>query len=378
VLRIGTISGGRGAFKLRSTAPGGCYEAIVRTGQRHVTHLWFEAPDTGLRDLGEIKIPELPYYDWTPMPPPDVHDTIASCRPKQFSAETTWPSVHAKVVGQLLRGTTPLSKVPVDLGCSNLLSTRTETDSAGRFRFYYPIAFPDDQRLADRRQAECRMWIANPTLDEPLPLTLRFGPHNTPAPEHQVRWAIPEPDLTPRRVIRQSNGERAPLRINSTVSFSPGVLTAPVTAALELMPVPRTVELYEEGACSANSRNSPAWNWQKCQYGLGPRREIATRELWPIALRVSTGQQQATTGSDIIFAVPAEYATRTAAGDVLEAYARLPLRYGGPPNAFVPLKASFWSTLRVMTFTLIGFHFDDERTPEHAYEAVVVLAVRRR
>lgn len=209
-------------------------------------------------------------------------------------------------------------------------------------------------------------------------MTLTFGPHDSVGPEHQVRWAIPEPNLRPRRVTRQSDGGRVPLRLGSTVSFSPGVLSAPATITLELIPTPRRVELYEEGACSFSPGQSRAWNWQECRYGLGPPSAVGQRELWPIAVRVSTGRQMATTGSDLILAVPAEYAARAVAGDQLEAFARLPLRYGKPGDAFIPLKVSFWRSLRIMTFSLIDLHFDDQRTPDHTYEAVIVLALRPR
>jgi hypothetical protein len=93
---------------------------------------------------------------------------------------------------------------------------------------------------------------------------------------------------------------------------------------------------------------------------------------------VSTGQHQPTTGSDIILALPAEYAARAAAGEQIEAFARLPTRYRAPSAAFVPLQVSYWPSLRILNLSLIDFHFDDETTPEHAYEAVVVLALRRR
>ena len=376
VLRTGTISGGRGTFKLRSTAPGGCYEAIVRTGRSHFTHLWFSAPDSGLKDLGEIEIAQLPHVSFPIDPPPPVHDTIATCQPKQFSAATTWPAVHAVLLGQLLRGSHPLAEVPVDLACGNLLSVRSQTDSAGRFRFYYPISFPDDQMLADNREAECRIWIATVTLDQPRHVVLSFGPHHTAAPQHQVNWAIPEPDLRPRRVIGRPADRNAALRLEATASFSPGVLDGPATAALELIERPHRVALYEGGSCSFPNPATRAWNWQKCEYQMGRRSEIRGRELLPIALRVSTGQQQATTGSDIMLALPAVYAARAAAGDQFEAFARLPARYGGSLDAFVPVGVGYWPSLRIVTLSLIDFHFDDERTPEHAYEAIIVFALR--
>jgi hypothetical protein len=310
-------------------------------------------------------------------PPPAVHDTIGTCQPKQFSDETTWPSVHAVLLGQLLRGSRALANVPVDLACGNLRSTRSHTDSAGGFRFYYPISFPDDQVLADNREANCQVWIANVTLDEPRHVVLRFGPHQTGAPEHQVVWAIPEPDLRPRRVIGRPADRKAPLRLDATASFSPGVLDGPATVALELIERPQRVGLYEAGTCSFPSPATRAWNWQKCEYRRGRRSEIRTRELLPVALRVSTGQQQATTGSDIILAVPAAYAARAAAGERFEAFARLPTRYSGPLDAFVPVNVSYWPSLQILTLSVIDFHFDDQRTPEHAYEAVIVLALRR-
>jgi hypothetical protein len=161
------------------------------------------------------------------------------------------------------------------------------------------------------------------------------------------------------------------------VGFAPGVLSAAATVALELIERPKRVELYEAGACSFPSPASRAWNWQKCEYQMGQRSGIRTRELWPVALRVSTGQQLATTGSGIILVVPAVYAARVAAGERLEAFARLPARYDGPLDAFVPLDVSYSSSLQILTLSLIDFHFDDERTPEHAYEAVIVLALRR-
>ncbi len=377
VLRIGTIAGDRGTFKLRSTAPGGCYEAIVRTGHRHVTHLWFSAPESGLKELGEIEIAGLP-GDWEPpLDLPAVHDTIRGCRPDRFSDETSWPSVHATLTGKLLRGARPLAKVPIDLGCGNIRSIRTHTDSLGNFGFYYPLSFPDDQSLADGWEADCKLWIATVTLDEPQRLTLTFGRHDARAPEHRIVWKLPEPDFTPRRLIEQPRGREAPLRLPGTASFSPGVLTTAVTAGLQLMNRPRNVELYEAGACSFPTPVSRAWNWQKCEYRPGRRIETRTRDVLPAAIRLTTGRQQATTGSDVILAVPAAYAARVAKGERVEAVARLPARYKGPPDAFVPVSVSYSPSLQTLSWSLIDFHFDDERTLDRAYEAMIVMVLHR-
>jgi hypothetical protein len=375
VLRVGTIAGGRGTFKLRSTAPGGCYEAIVRTQRRHLTHLWFSAPESGYKDLGDIEIAELP-RDWDlPLDAPAVHDTIRGCQPERFSDEITWPSVHATLVGQLLRGRRPLAKVPIDLGCGVMPSIRTHTDSGGKFRFSYPLSFPDDQSLADGGEADCHLSVATITLDEPRRLTLTFGPHSARAPEHQILWRLPEPDLRPRRIIEQARGRDAPLRMNGTVSFSPGVLTAAATVGLQLMDRPKRVELFEAGACSFPTGASRGWNWQRCAYRMGRPIDMGGRELLPVALRVTTGQQQATTGSHMILAVPAAYAARVAAGERFEAFARLPARYKGPLNAFTTVSVSYSPSLQTLSWSLSDFHFDDDRTRDHAYEAMIVLVL---
>ena len=379
VLRIGTISGGQGTFKLRSTAPGGCYEALVRTAPHHVTHIWFLAPDSGLRELGELEIPAVP-REWDPPPnTPAVHDTIRGCQPEKFSDEITWPAVHTVLTGRLVRGSRPLADVPIDLGCGSMLSIRTSTDSDGRFRFYYPVSFPEDQSLGEGGLAACRLWIATVTLDEPRDLTLRFGPHDKRAPEQQVHWALPAPDFRPRRLIGRPGGREAPLRVPGTASFSPGVLDAPSTLGLQLLNRPGNAKLYEAGACSTQgqSRASRAWNWQKCGYAAGRRLELPSGDLLPVALRVTTGRQVATTGSDFILAVPAAYAARAAAGERFEAFARLPARYNGPPDAFIRIGVSYSPSLQLLTWTLTDFHFDDERTADHVYEAVIVLALRQ-
>jgi hypothetical protein len=377
VLRIGTISGMHGTFKLRATAPGGCYEAIVRTAYRHLTHLWFSAPDSGFRDLGDIEIAPLPNVEGPfDSPQPVVHDTIGSCRPARLNdTTTTWPSVHAILQGQLLRGARSLPNVPLDLACTGGGgSSRTRTDSAGRFRFYYAMSFPDDQSLADGREAACRLSIATSTLDEPRPVVLTFGPDDATAPEQQTIWTLPEPDLRPRRVIGLSP-DRSPLRLDATASFSPGVFTAPQTVALELVERPARIELYDAGMfyCPPSSRS---WNWQKCDYRMGRRAELRGLELLPATVRVTTGQKQATTGSDLIIAVPTEYAIRAAAGARFEAFARLPARYRGAPDAFVRLSVGYLSSLQILNLSLVDADFDDERTTDHAYEAIIVLGLR--
>lgn len=52
-LKIGTLAGEHGTFRLKTTAPAGCYEMVLRARGFRKTYYRFELPDSSL-DLGAI------------------------------------------------------------------------------------------------------------------------------------------------------------------------------------------------------------------------------------------------------------------------------------------------------------------------------------
>ncbi len=357
VLRIGTIAGDRGAFTLRGVATAGCYEAIIRTQQRHVTHLRFLAPDSGTASVGDVQIASLPYVETFGAPLPEQHDTVGLCRPTRVSDDLSWPAAHATVSGRLLRGTRALAQVPLDLSCHPRGSIRTLTDSTGAFRFTYQLLFPDNLMLAAGSVALCRLWIATVTMDGEYSFQVQFGSPAEPAPVTATTWALPEPDLRPRAAIGRVEARNAPLRLNGTISFSPGVFPAPQLVGLELTELPRHITFRAAGY---------------------PDRPSPSFEVLPVALRVTTGHQLPTTGSDFIFAVPEAYARRVSAGERLEAWVRVPPHYNRGPDTFMPVGTNFWPPLQTASFTLAAAVFDDSRTPDHSFEAMVIWTLHRR
>ena len=351
-LRVGTLAGGLGRFTLRARAAGGCYEAVIRTQGRHLTHLRFLAPDSGRRDLGRIVIREL--TDWPDRnlgdpPPPEVHDTLGTCTPEVSGGSLRWPAAHAIVQGRLLRGERPLAGVPIDLSCGYYHRPRATTDTTGGFRFESVLEFPDDQVLADGYQASCRLTIAAVAFDPPLPILVTFAPFTSAAPITQADWRLPAPTFQNGRIIGLSELSNEPIVLNGTVSVSAGLPNAQQMVSLEIVPRPVDIVGCEGMRCT----------------------------LLPHAIRTGTGWKlpgQVT----LRIALPDEYARRVGAGERLVAFTRLPADQRRADRQLRQLEVQYDRRLQIVQVTALSNDFDDIGTPEGTFHATIVLGFMSR
>jgi hypothetical protein len=377
-LRIGTIAGDRGTFRLRTTAPVGCYELVVRGAGVRTTHYRFLLPSDGPLDLGSITLRAAPSPPDLVDTPPIPRDTIGHCRPAYASVPESWPTGYASIVGTILRGGHPLRGATVDLACGDRLGARAVSDSSGRLSFELHLEFPQEQQLANGGVAQCLLRHRLEDLDSTLALVVRFGhPEDQPTAVTTFIWDLPEPKLVPGRVVAPARSFPGAIRIPSVAMLHIGILTGPQMIIFELLPPPAKVTFQQPGVYYCPSGPMVVWGWDGCQYTPGKVLPADSLQLLPIALRVASGGKRPTTGSSIDLALPASLVTPDGRRSLTVAYGRIPLRFTTQEDAFIPISQYFDPALRVLRLEFLNDMFDDDRESSGGNEALIVLAVPR-
>ncbi len=246
----------------------------------------------------------------------------------------------------------------------------------GAFVVDVPLSFPDDQALVEGGRATCEFRHATESIDSPLSFTLQFGRPDRRPLDTEVRWALPEPSLRPSQVIAPPGDINTPARLGNDVAYRPGVLGASQFVRVGIVDRPATPTRYLSHACTLPPNTSSAWNWEYCQLSLRRPDTLFRAHLLPVAITVSSGRKQATTGSSVFVNLPGKYADQVTGGGTVEGYARVPLRYTSDSAAYVPVRTLYNESLQLLKVDLIDFNYDDERSPHHEYEALVLLMVR--
>lgn len=376
-LRIGTVAYESGAFKLHLRPRSDCYELLVTSVTRERTVYRFRPPLAGRLDLGDIRLPLRPPAMTWPDLPPLVADTTGACVPRGGPWPEVWTAGHARVHGTVSRGGRPLRRASVDVSCPYVGAFgRAATDSLGGFTTTLTVTFPADQALVDGGRTTCQLRHATESIDSPWPVEVRFALPDREAIDHNVAWALPEPDFRPSIVIAEPGDAMTPARLGNAVAFRPGVLGAPQQVRIGLVPRVAAPTLYLEHSCSLPPNADRAWGWEYCHMSLAQPDTLFRRYLLPLGLSVSTGRKQASTGSSVYLNLPGEYVDAIAAGGVLEAYSRVPIRYTSDSTAFVKHGLSYDPSLHLLSINFLSLGYDDERSDDHEYEAFFLFAVR--
>ena len=362
-LRVGMLLGPSGAFALRARGPAGCYELLVERPQ-DVLVVRFIAPAAGIVNLGDISLRTLPerHPDF-PYEGPETADTIGTCRPEQPSPRQ-WVSARATVNGTHTRGGQPLEGLSLDLRCpATRTSQRSKTDSVGNFSFDVELFFPTELRLTDGL-AECNIQEATTSIEDPIPLTVRFAPHDHATPVTTRRWDLPEPEFVLSRVTGPAGDLNHPVKLGRSVAADAGLLPAGQTVSVELVPLPERRRLFGVGCGPLG-------------IGCGNREPTPLEglELLPLAVRV-TASARPEGGGRVYVVLPGKLAALLPREANIIAFVRARPNDDRGADSFYAVRAWVNVPVHLAIITLHPGYFDDSRDPG-THEVEVLVGVSR-
>ena len=117
------------------------------------------------------------------------------------------------------------------------------------------------------------------------------------------------------------------------------------------------------------------WGLDSCKAVPGRPLPADSLDVLPMAIRIGTGGKRPSTGSSIVIALPASLVSPDGRHALVNAYARVPRRFGPAEHAFPPLTQYFDPSLRLLEIEFLSDILDDDREPGAGHEALIVLAV---
>jgi len=375
-LRIGTIAGDRGTFRLVTTASEGCYEMVIRATGARTTYYRFHLTPTDSVNLGAIPVRPLPLrpdIDIGEHTRPVPSDTVGDCRPGYASVPESWATGSASIVGHISRGAYPLRGATVDLYCSNGLgSARAVSDSHGLLTFALQLTFPQEQALANGAIAQCQLTHRLVDIDSPYSIVVRFGSPDQPsAAVTEFSWDLPEPHFELEQVVAPALSFPGAIRL-PPAALHIGVLAGPQMVIFAFVATPAQVTFIQQGTYYCPGPNR-VWGWDGCRFTPGAALPPDSLHALPISIRVATGGKRPTTGSSIDLALPAQLVSPDGQRSLVAAYARVPLRFSSG-HLFRPLPQWFDPALHALHIDFLSDVFDDERDSSDGNEAWIVLA----
>jgi hypothetical protein len=388
-LGAGTVAGTTGEFRLYVHGHPGCHELVIPARGGYATrYFWLPLGRDSIVELGVItpmryRVPDADPFGETRAPPAPA-DTVARCQPAPPRVAVEFPAAHAVLEARVSRGGRPVTDVRVWPRCSTGIealrwdtpSPIMTTNAEGLVRTAIVIRFPQNLLLAGG-EVPCRFVVDGPLL-RPQEFELRFGPIKTEAPVTHLEVRVPEPgyDLTDPIVAYDS------LLRPGTVLYRFGVLSGGLVGQrgrLVFEPPPisgrafwrATVALKDSIRRTESAATMTANTWIPWD---------SVRIALP-AIRINTGGQRVSMGARLSLVLPERLRMEAPisegsedTGTRLWALMRVPLRYALGSETYRIIPATYDRKTGVLTVEPGVFDFDDERTPDHSNEAVILIA----